>query len=247
MGKKCRVVILGNASVKLSLKIITENQNEVHIGRNFNIRSAELVCRSEPGINIWIGDDFLGSSQILFRTSDAHTIYSLETKKPLNAPKSGIRVGNHVWMGRCVTLLKDAVVPNDCIVSFGAVVTRKAFPSNAVIGGVPAKVIKTGVNWSGLNTFKYQRKFASEFLEVSERESNNHSGDAHIYLEGGEVKCFQVTSRAVNPCGHVVDIQQTVEAANVKEAINVMTGELAEYGFSAIVISAVYESNRPKE
>ena len=164
VGKNCRVVILGNVTVWVSLKILTLNQNEVHIGRNFDVRSADLVCKPEPGVNIRIGDDFLGSSQLLFRPSDGHTIYSLETKKPLNEPKSGIRVGNHVWFGQRVTCLKDAVVPDNCIVSFGSIVTRQVFPSNAVLGGVPAKVLKTGVNWSKLNTFRYRRKFASEFL-----------------------------------------------------------------------------------
>lgn len=53
----------------------------------------------------------------------------------------GIVVGNGCWIGAKVTLLDGTKIGNGCVVAAGAVV-RGEFPNNAVIGGVPAKILK---------------------------------------------------------------------------------------------------------
>ena len=47
-----------------------------------------------------------------------------------------------------VSSLKCAIIPNDCVVGTGAVVTKKFDKSNCVIAGVPAKVVKENISWS---------------------------------------------------------------------------------------------------
>lgn len=53
-----------------------------------------------------------------------------------------IVVGDDVWIGSRVTLLSGARVGNGCVVAAGSVV-RGDFPPRSVIGGIPARVIKT--------------------------------------------------------------------------------------------------------
>ena len=83
--------------------------------------------------------------------------YILLTKnKVLNIGKI-IKIGNHVWIGRRVDLLKGTKINDNSIVGFGSVVTGNIDESNVVIAGFPAKVIKTGVNWSRLTPEEYER------------------------------------------------------------------------------------------
>ena len=55
--------------------------------------------------------------------------------------KGGITIGNDCWIGAKATILDGTKIGNGCIVAAGAVVSG-IFPENAIIGGVPAKVIK---------------------------------------------------------------------------------------------------------
>ena len=55
--------------------------------------------------------------------------------------RKGIRIGNNCWIGAKVTILDGVTVGDNCVIAAGAVVTR-SIPANAVIGGVPAKVIR---------------------------------------------------------------------------------------------------------
>ncbi len=55
--------------------------------------------------------------------------------------RKGIKIGNNCWIGAKVTILDGVTIGANCVIAAGAVVT-KDMPANAVIGGVPAKVIK---------------------------------------------------------------------------------------------------------
>lgn len=55
--------------------------------------------------------------------------------------RNGIIIGKNCWIGAKVTVLDGVTIGDNCVIAAGAVVT-KDMPSNAVIGGVPARVIK---------------------------------------------------------------------------------------------------------
>ena len=52
-----------------------------------------------------------------------------------------IHIGKKVWLGANVTILQGVTIGDNAIVAAGAVVTKDV-PANAIVGGVPAKVIK---------------------------------------------------------------------------------------------------------
>lgn len=53
-----------------------------------------------------------------------------------------ITIGNNVWIGGNATICPGVTLGNNVVVAAGAVVT-KSFPNDVVIGGNPAKIIKT--------------------------------------------------------------------------------------------------------
>ena len=55
--------------------------------------------------------------------------------------KISVKIGNDVWIGTRATLLEGVTVGDGAVVAAGAVVTRDV-PPYAIVGGVPAKVIR---------------------------------------------------------------------------------------------------------
>lgn len=72
---------------------------------------------------------------------------TIDLDKPIRhqgVSRKGIKIGRNCWIGSKVTVLDGVEIGEGCIVAAGAVVTQ-SFPPNAVIGGVPAKILKTRI------------------------------------------------------------------------------------------------------
>lgn len=95
---------------------------------------------------ISIGEDCLFSDDIEFRVGDSHSILDYKTRNRLN-PSKDITIGKHVWIGHGVKILKGTAVSNNSIIATGAIQTGKQYPNNVIIGGIPAKVLKEGIDW----------------------------------------------------------------------------------------------------
>ena len=55
--------------------------------------------------------------------------------------KRDVRVGNNVWIGYGASILRGVTVGDNAIIGTNSVVTRDV-PANAVVGGVPARVLR---------------------------------------------------------------------------------------------------------
>jgi acetyltransferase-like isoleucine patch superfamily enzyme len=55
--------------------------------------------------------------------------------------KRDVRVGHNVWIGYGACVLRGVTVGDNCIIGTNSVLTREV-PENAVVAGVPARVIR---------------------------------------------------------------------------------------------------------
>ena len=94
-----------------------------------------------PG-GIEIGDDVIMGSYVSFHSENHNFNDTSKLIREQGVTHKGIRIGNNVWVGAKVTFLDGCEVGNHCVVAAGAVVNG-VFPDHSVIGGVPAKLLKT--------------------------------------------------------------------------------------------------------
>lgn len=70
-------------------------------------------------------------------------IASKEASSALAYKTADIEIGDNVWVGANVSILKGAKIGNNCIVATGSVVLSGNYPDNSILAGNPAKVVKT--------------------------------------------------------------------------------------------------------
>jgi acetyltransferase-like isoleucine patch superfamily enzyme len=98
----------------------------------------------EPG-EIVFGEDCMISSQVYVALSDIHPIYDRATGLRIN-PAASVHVGNHVWAGLRCMILKGARIGDGAVVAAGAIVAGET-PSDVIIAGAPARVLRQGITW----------------------------------------------------------------------------------------------------
>ncbi len=116
--------------------------NEFRIGKNSRINGADFTIHN--GTAVHIGPRCLFSVMVDIRTTDSHTILNAGGER-IN-PDRDIVIGEHVWIGRMVTVLKGAQIGDGSIVGAMSLVTGK-IPGGVIAAGVPAKPIRENVSW----------------------------------------------------------------------------------------------------
>lgn len=140
-GKNNRIVIGENS--KIIGRLLVENESQIFIGSKTTFERVAILA-GEKG-NVSIGHGCMFSYGITVRNSDAHSI--MENGIRTNYARD-VLIGDRVWVGAEVIVLKGAEIANNSIVGVRSVVT-KSFPiEGSSIVGIPAKVIKTGLSWS---------------------------------------------------------------------------------------------------
>ncbi len=113
----------------------TDCGKNITIGRNVFINSG---CRFQDQGGITIGDGSLIGHNAVLATLN-HNINPNNRSSMIPAP---IVIGKNVWLGANVTVTQGVTIGDNSVVAAGAVVTKDV-PANCIVGGVPARVIKT--------------------------------------------------------------------------------------------------------
>ena len=100
-----------------------------------------IICEGE---GVYIGKDTLIGANVEIYDSDFHEISPVNRKRGF-AKTAKVRVGNNVWLGSNVKVLKGVTIGDNSIIAYGSVVT-KSIPSNVIAGGVPAEIIRDEID-----------------------------------------------------------------------------------------------------
>lgn len=150
--------IFRKVKVRLIKKAITKHKENVSIPHNlrffgYNVEIGDdvylsdggtIMCKNAPVI---IGDHVMFGPNVTMVTGDHRTDiigkYMTQVTEQEKLPENDLPIileGDN-WIGANVTILKGVTIHEGAIVSAGAVVTKDV-PPYAIVGGVPAKVLK---------------------------------------------------------------------------------------------------------
>lgn len=126
------------------IAVMTANDSEparLTIGDKTSFESGlSLNCQ----VGIEIGSNCVISWDVCILDTDFHQIIYNGGREPVKC--APIKIGDRVWIGARVTILKGVNIGEDSVVAAGSVVT-KAFPPKSLIAGNPAKLIKPIDGW----------------------------------------------------------------------------------------------------
>jgi len=130
-------LVVGKFSVFYGGDIICFKNSKLEIGSGFFNSNIKIRCTE----SIKIGQDVAISHNVTIMDSDSHELTNEGYKKT-----KPINIGNHVWIGSQAMILKGVNIADGAVIAAGSIVTNDV-PSNCLVAGVPAKIIKKDVTW----------------------------------------------------------------------------------------------------
>ena len=115
--------------------IYTDFGKNLFFGKDVFVNSA--CCFQDQG-GIYIGDNCLIGHQVVFASLN----HLLDPARRASMQPAPIRLGKNVWVGSHATILAGVTVGDNAVIAAGAVVSKDV-PPNTVVGGVPARILKT--------------------------------------------------------------------------------------------------------
>jgi acetyltransferase-like isoleucine patch superfamily enzyme len=137
IGRDARVVLGRWCWIGHGTKV-RAHEGEVHIGAKTVIGQE---CTISAFQRVEIGRECIVADRAMFIDFD-HGI--VEVERPIREQgiyKRDVRVGHNVWVGYGACFLRGVTVGDNSVVGTNAVVCKDV-PANAVVGGVPAQVIR---------------------------------------------------------------------------------------------------------
>lgn len=159
-----------NIKIIDKVTINNKNKNQIKIGNNVTMINPNLFCFDRGFIKIGdytyigknsqidacksvvIGKYCMISNNVMIQDHNSHPIKKLDRrkqlvnlqKKPTNVYESlvkKINIGDDVWIGAEVTILKGVKIGSGSIIATKTVVTKNV-PTNSIFAGNPGKIVK---------------------------------------------------------------------------------------------------------
>ena len=105
-----------------------------------------FTCSEYEAKNIIIGSDCMFSHHIHFRNATGHAIYDGTNKERIARGKS-IIIGDHVWIGYGVRIVKGVNINSGSMIGADSFLV-KDIPAKCMAAGSPAKVIRENILWT---------------------------------------------------------------------------------------------------
>lgn len=136
-GYKSSNVTIGNRII-LANQIELLAKGELSIGSNFSMSEySRIVSHGQ----IHIGNHVTIARFVSILDHDHHCELKNGQMVMTGYDVSSVTIGNNVWIGDKVTILRGAEIGSNCIIASNSVV-KGYLEGNAIYGGIPAKKIK---------------------------------------------------------------------------------------------------------
>ncbi|MED3939484.1 acyltransferase [Priestia megaterium] len=137
LRKNSKLIINGDFALYSGFRVSVNDGAVLELGSGYINYNTNIACFNK----IKIGNNVVFSENVTIRDSDNHYLDypDYQMSKP-------IEIGDNVWIGMNVTILKGVKVGNGAVIAAGSIVTRDV-PRNCLVAGVPAKVIKKNIKW----------------------------------------------------------------------------------------------------
>lgn len=129
--------------------IVTRLGTDVNIERGARF-DAGLSIGNNSGISIncevfgpvMIGNDvMMGPEVIIYTNAHCHDCVDIPMRDQGFSETHQVVIGDDVWIGRRAMIMPGVKIGNGVVIGAGAVVTKDV-PDFAIVGGVPAKILK---------------------------------------------------------------------------------------------------------
>lgn len=144
IGNNNRITLKDNCRLCNSELIIRADNAEFILGERSNILEGYFICQGNNNY-IHIGNDCLFAHNVEIWNSDTHIITDLKGEI-INKSKP-IKIGDHVWLGKYVKVLKGVTIGENSVVGMNSMVTRD-IPANTINAGIPSRTVRNDINWS---------------------------------------------------------------------------------------------------
>lgn len=144
------------------------------IGKFCCIASRVVTVRGTHPIEKWV------SIHPAFFSTQKQCGMTYVTEQKYAETKSGIKIGNDVWIGDSAIILDGVTVGDGAVIAAGAVVTKDVKPYS-IVAGVPAKILKS----------RFEHETVNELLKIKWwdkplnwiEENANRFDDADNFIE----------------------------------------------------------------
>ena len=144
LGNNNRLVVMDNCFFGEGELWIEDNYCSLIINNHTTVEKAHLAV-TESYSKLEIGADCMLARHVEIRTGDSHSILDLETGERINRA-ANVTLEEHVWVGAHTKILKGVTIGNNSVIGTASVVSND-IPANTVAAGIPAKVIRSNINW----------------------------------------------------------------------------------------------------